>query len=144
MPKNIKLLQDTLAFIQANPDKHSQGDWVDPATEACETTMCFAGHAAILAGGTFDRDIFGELWEWNVDQETGQHVRAEDDWDDGLPDGVVHVADFAQRKLGLTRDERAYLFAGNRSRGEIEEAVEKFSEGKSIEWNDDLAEWVWV
>lgn len=153
--KNVKLLKDTLDWIKFNPKTHDQGNWGHYDEEACETTMCFAGHAAILAGGTFNKDIYREEDEWHVDKETGKHVETQyreydddnDTWDyddSDLVDGIVHVADFAARVLGLSDDERTYLFSGSRSLAEIEEAVEKFCDGYSYTWNRKTNEWGFV
>lgn len=141
--KNIQLLKDTMEWIKAHPEQHNQGVWGYTAKEACSTFMCFAGHAAVLAGGTFDRKIFLEEDEWHVDAETGKHVPTEyvdivdeygDPWDDELKEGIIHVAEFAAEKLGLDEDEKSYLFAGHRSRAELEEFVEKADQGYKLVW----------
>lgn len=75
--KNLKLLRETLEFIKKNPARHNQGAWVaatdddtgDVVNELCETSMCFAGHAALLAGGTFDIKVYAVDFEWNVDED---------------------------------------------------------------------------
>lgn len=134
MEKNIKLLNETLAFIKANPALHNQGDWVEVDEnniEACDTPMCFAGHAALLSGATFDKEIYTEDWEWTVHPETGEHISYDDDMYNG---GVgMHVSNYAARKLGLNSNEASYLFFASRSGEELEEAVHKFSEGYSVD-----------
>lgn len=146
MEKNVELLNATMDWIKANPKLHDQGDWVEPGNEACETTMCFAGHATILAGGTFDRKIYERDYDWTVDAETGQHQeRRVYSLGCGCCDETVenqtHVANFAAKKLGLNPDEQAYLFHGGRSLEELEEAVKKFSEGYTVDWDWDDGVW---
>lgn len=148
--KNVKLLQDTLSWIKAHPESHNQGDWGHYDSEACETSMCFAGHAAILSGATFDKDIYLEECDWTVNAETGKHVYTEyvegdDEWDDSdLKPGTEHVADFAAKKLGVSGDERSYLFGGMRSLQELEEAVDKFSTGHTYTFNGLTREWGFI
>lgn len=139
MEKNTKLLNDTLAFIKANPKLHNQGDWIDPGEyeadyQPCSTTMCFAGHAAMLAGATFDKDIWFDEYGWDVDAETGKHTPFCDS------ENLIHVSSFAGRKLGLDDSERQYLFSASRSIQEIEEAVDMFSRGYSVTWDGEFYE----
>lgn len=42
---NGKLLLETLAYIETHPEEWNQEQW------RCQTGMCFAGHAALTAGG---------------------------------------------------------------------------------------------
>lgn len=133
--KNVKLLKDTLEFIKANPKLHDQGDWVqvdEDNLEACDTPMCFAGHAALLAGGTFDKELFAYNWEWDVDPNTGEHVDAY------VAEDAIHVSTFAARKLGLSETESSYLFYGGRSGREIENAVNAFCNGYTVDFNENF------
>lgn len=132
--KNVQLLKDTLDWIKANPKLHDQGDWVqidEDSLEACETPMCFAGHAALLAGGQFDKDKFAYDWDWNLDLETGEHVYVDDD-----NENMVHVSTYASHKLGLNDTESSYLFYGGRSAQEIENAVNAFCDGYTVDFDD--------
>lgn len=133
MGKNVKLLNDTLDFIKSNPKLHHQGDWVEAGEneaeyQACDTTMCFAGHAALIAGGTFDKDIWFGEFEWEVNEETGKHTGYYED------DDLVHVSTFAASKLGLNDSERSYLFDSARTIQEIEEAVRLFGQGYTVDF----------
>jgi len=139
--KNIQLLKDTMDWIKAHPEQHQQSLWGNYSEEACSTTMCFAGHAAVLSGGTFDKKIFLREEEWNVDENTGRHVVSEyyedddeDHWDDELKPGIIHVAEFAAEKLGLNEEEKSYLFAGHRTLEQLEEFVEKADQGYTLVW----------
>lgn len=42
--KNVKLLNETMDRIKANPQTHDQGVWAHFEEETCETFMCSAGH----------------------------------------------------------------------------------------------------
>jgi hypothetical protein len=143
--KNIQLLRETLEWIKAHPEEHYQGDWArlyNAKGEPCGTSMCFAGHATVLAGGTFDTKIFAKNEEWNVNSETGAHIDTTEyyveEWDEyELPDNVVHVSVFARDALGLTQEEQSYLFAGHRTLEELEEFVNKSADGWSLVWARD-------
>lgn len=88
---NIYLLEKTLTYIQSHPEEHEQSDWgrVTP----CGTTMCFAGHAAELAGEEV-------AWEKNL-LGYGYTYRMKDGRD---------IQDRAAELLGLNKDEEYYLF----------------------------------
>lgn len=121
MEKNIPLLKETMEQILKSPEAHHQGSWVDP----CHSTMCFAGHAAMIAGATFDPKIYQEEDEWLVDSATGKHVR----WDEDAISYRQHISEFAQEKLGLSDMEHGYLFSPLRTKEELQEAVLRFQEG---------------
>lgn len=125
---NANLLKLTMLYINTFPEKHDQGDWVDP----CESTMCFAGHAAILAGATFKQKIFDYDNEWCVNPETGKHVK----WGSDKP--WVYIKEFATNKLDLTFVEAEYLFHHNRTRAELEKAVEMLSEGYTVNYDGEF------
>lgn len=77
---NVEAFVATLAYIEAHPEEHNQDSWV------CETTMCFAGHAAITVGGL---------------QQVGPST-----WVRGLNGRECHVADAACEVLGLSTGRR--------------------------------------
>ncbi len=81
---NVDLLKRTLDQIVKFPEKHSQDTW------HCETTMCIAGHAAVLAGAKL-KGSYGNTELWH----------------DGM---VVSASRFADEALGLTDFEYNYLF----------------------------------
>jgi len=130
--KNVPLLLATLALIKVFPEKHDQGSWVDP----CNTTMCFAGHAATIAGATFDREIHAAEDSWIVDPE-GNHVDEADAyegdyWNGDRKEGYKFIEVFAKDKLGLTQREADYMFHHSRTPEQLEEAVYKFATGFTI------------
>jgi hypothetical protein len=119
---NAELLKLTMDFINLFPEKHDQGEWVNP----CNTTMCFAGHAASLAGATFDQKIWDEDYEWCVDMETGKHIPYE--WSSENH----YVSEYATKVLDLTWGECEYMFHPARTREELRKAVEMLSSGYTI------------
>lgn len=121
---NAGLLKLTMDYINLFPEKHDQSDWVDP----CESTMCFADHAAILAGATFKSKIWDNEGEWMVDPATGKH-RSYDSAND-----KEYIQYFAQRKLDLTTPEADYLFHQSRTREELKKAVEMLSQGYTVDY----------
>lgn len=121
---NAGLLKLTMDYINLFPEKHDQTDWVDP----CNSTMCFAGHAAILAGATFKEKIWDDEEEWMVDLVTGDHKS----W--GYEGKRVYISEFARRKLDLSSDESAYLFHQTRTWEQLQKAVEMLSEGYTVDY----------
>jgi hypothetical protein len=113
---NVALLKQTLAHIEANPHEWNQGEY------RCETGMCFAGWAAILAGGQ---------WE-NADPETGDVEYLVIEPDDEIAyvfDGGIHVKWRAQRILGLTVDQRILLCAGSNTLDDLRSIVAEIIAG---------------
>lgn len=125
---NAKLLKLTMDFINLFPEKHDQGEWIDP----CNTTKCFAGHAASLAGATFDQKIWDEDYEWCVDPETGQHIPYK--WGEEN----TYISTYAAQVLELTHVEKEYLFHHSRTREELENAVEMLSNGYTVDYFGDF------
>lgn len=82
---NVDLLKRTLDQILRFPEQHSQDTW------HCETTMCIAGHASVLAGAQLKVGSHGETELWH----------------DGL---IVSASGFADAALDLTDFEYNYLF----------------------------------
>lgn len=102
MPEmNVKLLDDTLAYIEAHPEEHDQSTWV------CDTTMCFAGHALALSGV-------------KVEVDPDRHILL-----DGKRAGMESSA---REALGLTYGEAERLFFA-RDLWSVREAVELIKSG---------------
>lgn len=101
MSPNVALLRETLAHIEAHP-----GEW-DQSVYRCQTGLCFAGHAAVLAGGRW-ADPGGQTHPTSLVAEPA------DDADRTYAvtgfGPVTHVADRATRVLGLTTDQADDLF----------------------------------
>lgn len=122
---NVTLLRKTLEHIKAHPEAWDQADW----RTVCGTAMCFAGHAATIAGGT-----------WQSNQISYLDAVPEDDADKvgHLPSGrVIHVSARAQRDLGLTDDQAHRLFHGANTLPTLEYIVEDLC--ASAEWGGDAA-----
>lgn len=102
---NIELLRKTKEHMQSNPGLHNQGTWIrfpdsarPPYNNLCHTSMCTAGHAAVLAGAqvpTYDEYI--EMG-WILNEEGKLAYYGEG------------VAGWAGTKLGLNECEYDYLF----------------------------------
>lgn len=121
---NENLLKLTMLYIKTFPEKHDQATWVQP----CNSTMCFAGHAAMLSGATFKSKIYANEEEWLVDPVTGKHKS----WDSNSD--RIYISDFARQKLGLTQSEADYLFNQRRTPQELEKAVEMLSSGYTVDY----------
>jgi hypothetical protein len=123
MVRNKELLQRTIDYIEAHPEEWDQAEW------RCGTSMCFAGHAAILAG-----------CEWR--DETGPFVLLPDMEDKKYIYGdTARVDDAARFMLGLTSNEAMVLFAANNSLVALREMVQGLIDGGSIAeyigWNNE-------
>jgi len=102
--KNIPLLRKTMEFMKAHPGVHDQAGWIgfgDKHTStACHTTMCTAGHAAVLSGA--DIPTLGQFWRdnWRLTSE-GRLAKGE---------SGQHVSQWAKEQLGFNDDEEWYIF----------------------------------
>ena len=73
---NLAILDKALAYIEEHPEQHEQAVWAEKVSlpderieefeaRTCGSSMCLAGHIAVLAGGQID-------WpkaEWTVDSD---------------------------------------------------------------------------
>lgn len=100
MSVNIELLDRTLAQIEAHPEGWEQG------TYRCESGMCFAGWAAVLAGGRW-------VEPENMHSSVLVAEEADPDEDRLHTSGSVHAHDRARRVLGLDDDTADWLFDGH-------------------------------
>jgi hypothetical protein len=130
--KNLALANVTMMVIEANPDKHDQGSWASP----CGSTMCYAGHAGVIAGAKFDKNKAGH--DWYVEPGTLKHLGWDEAYSDPrYPSGEIkHISNFAAEKLGFTDAEKEYMFDPNRTVEEMEAALEAMNNGESFsdEW----------
>ena len=119
MSGNLALLNATMDFIKANPNKHDQNSWINTS---CGTTMCFAGHAAALSGAEVPKT--DEVrWALNddgkIDEFEGQ--------------GVEY---WAGDKLGMTADERNFIFLcmnNNNLEGRVKFVAEAWADGNTAD-----------
>lgn len=115
--KNPDLLRAGMVNILTNTSNHDQSAWIakkyDEAGGMCGTTMCLAGHVAVVAGAEFP-PVMSKDWdgEWHVNDEgkyRTQEEYAEYSWNGG-DERVRELYMWASEKLGLSYDEREYLF----------------------------------
>jgi len=109
----------------ANDDlPEDEGGWNQDEWR-CETGRCFAGWGATLAGAVFANDVYATEFV-GIDRATYMgYMRA--------PARVVvevngetwHVADYAQRALGLTDLERNKLFYPDNTLSDIDQVIAK-------------------
>ena len=101
MKKNVQLLKDTLGFIEQNTDAWDQTSF----------RQCFAAHAAQLAGAQFLVEYGRYLDEnyWQVTAPTFGHT--------------MPVWEYAEKALGLTRDEADDLFRGGNQLEDLQDIV---------------------
>jgi len=116
MTIDTALLEATMLLIEEHPEQHDQAHWVWNAQAAeCETTYCFAGHAALLAGA----EPPARSGSWFVDERTGRLAVF------GAPHAKP-VADFAQGKLGLTEGQADKLFHGANTIPQLRALVDQY------------------
>jgi len=119
---NVELLLQTLALIQAQPERWYQGSFYSVrkvpgggwrSTEAehendCGTACCFAG--------------------WAVAINDRREPRRYGDGSDAI--GANHISVRAMRLLGLTAYEAAHLFSASNTMGKIEQYVHRIVDGE--------------
>ena len=123
MKKNWDLLLDTFEKILDHPESWNQSTWAN----TCGTAYCFAGHAALLAGGKQLRvsdlsdylggDIGSRAWsdyvtlpeerQQELYLDSGYQVRT----DDGEP--AWSMSQVGRHALGLSTAESDALFRGS-------------------------------
>lgn len=130
---NIELLRKTKEHMQSNPGLHNQGTWISfsdsarpPYNNMCHTSMCTAGHAAVLAGAqvpTFDE--YNEMgWILNDEGKLAYYGEG--------------VASWAGAKLGLNDDEHNYLFFCMRKESlfeRIDQLIQLWEAGEQFEYH---------
>lgn len=128
--RNLELLKATREFILKNPAKHDQADWIEVREEQCNTTMCFAGHAAVLAGAEQPRDFFS----WRVDED-GKLTEVVN----GYRSGGMLIEDYAREKLGMTYAEAEWIFYcmdNSTVLNRIDQLVEAWESGEDVDTYD--------
>jgi hypothetical protein len=103
MSVNAELLRATLAHIEARPE-----DWRQRSYRSCGTAGCFAWHAAVLSGGEPRKGPVDNDDDW----ATVRRVPEDGDLYASIYGEWMHVADRAQRVLGLTGAQATRLFDG--------------------------------
>lgn len=109
--RNKKLLCETMKYIETHPEKWVQWSY------RCGTSMCFAGWAAVLAGGKWSNPV----------GECDTRMKRQGAWPE------EEVEERAMRVLGLTEEEAAILFDGSNSKTDLQGFVKNLCEGKEID-----------
>lgn len=132
---NFEALDAMLAFVEANPDLHRQGQWRDQHEPGAG---CAAHHLAMGAGAEYIMDTWDDPrvpQDWHVAAESligagliaalfGSTVRYQ--WDDVVtPDGrVMAVATYAIEVAGISVTQASVLFAGSQTVERMRRLVE--------------------
>lgn len=125
MAGNLELLKATWEFIKKNPSKHQQSDFIN--NTQCGTTMCFAGHAAVLSGAEFPTDPQDSSWFLTPEGK----LTEKNEW--GQRDGI-YIEQYAMDVLGMSYDEAQFIFYHTSNSGfaeKIEYLIELWEEGKT-------------
>lgn len=119
---NKELLKTTLDLIKVKPEEHNQNNWVNTSLYSpCGTTMCFAGHAAVLSGAEIPDPKKHHVDDWYVGPN-GEYIN----WSQKqylTPSEFTPIGNFAQQKLGLSTEQADYLFGPDIDVEDIEAAV---------------------
>lgn len=140
--RGVDLAKFTLTIIETMPEGWHQSSWrVSSDATRCGAKMCFAGHAADLAGG---------VWAFDANDDTrNNYMLAEPDddpvhvfsvRDHGEDLAVIEVHHRAARLLELDEDGSGIghnLFQGDNSLASLKGAVEEFERTGSI------TSWCW-
>lgn len=135
---NVVLARATLEVIKANPEGWAQQHW------RCKTGMCFAGHAAVLAGaefvvpasligshGTYFEIMPGDRTPVDYVVELVRHdsiAEPRRTWAESsaryveLPH-VTSIKNFARQALGLDDTQAEALFEGGNTLADLERMV---------------------
>lgn len=137
---NIALLDRALAEIDGRPGEWNQTIW------RCDTGMCLAGHGGAVAGARWLTDPEGrglhaqlspEAYEAFEDYLAGDDYMSSYIYDPDFHDreielgfgwsvgdlakvGIVHVADWFQHRLGVSREQAEELFAHYNTRTQLQ------------------------
>lgn len=118
MAINTELLNRTLRYIARHPAQWDQENW----------RSCFAGHAAVLAGGIWllETDTDADMAELALLPTSDEIERGVDRIFNPAP-GVyvsgVHVGDRAQELLGLNQAQRLRLFYTRNNLNDLRDVV---------------------
>lgn len=135
MSLNVELLQRTMAYIDAHPEQHDQGEWVERKPE-CGTAACFAGWAAILE--------FGEGVIFDDGEMLGFRLPAP--YSNRRHDGLFPLmSQQAAHLLGLTSVQAYTLFNACNTRGMLRAMVNDLvATGElagDVDWYDAEVDW---
>lgn len=118
MTKNYELLDETLAYIEDNPEDWDQNHWVAP----CGTALCFAGNAALIA----HPDYMLEVDANDRRLLTQCLLDANRRW-------VGPIRFVAEQDLGLTLQESSQLFSGGNSLTRIRNLIARWKRRDGVD-----------
>lgn len=134
---NKELLKATIDVINAKPELHDQANWVRIEEEnVCGTAMCFAGHAAILAGAEAPDPKKHYVADWFI-AKGGKYLNWKEADAADADEQIVSVASYARNALGLDFETSDYMFDGDRTREELTEAVDDLLNDRPVVVYDD-------
>lgn len=133
-----ELAVEVVALIDDNLDRWYQDSWrhngmpeeryeafrEDPLNPKCKTAFCHAGWVAALDGVRWfegSLDLIGHPARCTC---TGKYCTVERH--------VIHVSDYAARRLGLNSDEASRLFNGDNTFSDLEAMTAAMARGGSI------------
>jgi hypothetical protein len=135
---NVPLLKATMAIIDMKPEEHDQSNWVEVTEESpCGTTMCFAGHAAVLAGAEIPNPKKHDIRGWYLDKQLN-YLNSETGY---YNDEARTVGSFSMEQLGIDERTANYLFDATLSTAGLRHAVDELIEfGEIRTWEDPFRE----
>ena len=118
MAKNIALMRQTLAAVEAHPEEWKQEHW------RCKTGMCFAGWAAHLAGA-----------QWETDEQPAYYANSLSPYRRKLmPAQVItpagrraFVGEYAAEVLGLDDDDDELLFNADNTLDDLRRLIDRYA-----------------
>jgi hypothetical protein len=119
---NIDLLKKTRDHILKFPDTHDQGLW------HCDTAMCIAGHAAVLAGAELKQNP--EFMN-SVSMYVG--------------DRMVAAEEYAKEQLDMGWQDATYLFYcmdNEKALERLNQVIQLWEEGKNSD-DLDVNDWIY-
>lgn len=136
MAVNRELIKNTMELIKATPEVHHQANWVNTsAASPCGTVMCFAGHAAVLAGAEIPDPKKHQISDWYVGTN-GEYRNWTQAYEMKASENTP-VATFAKDAMGVSHREADYMFEPERQVSELELAVAELVEhGQILTFNE--------
>lgn len=138
---NIELLKGAMNRILEDPSKHDQTSWItkkyDEEGGVCGTTMCLAGYVAVEAKAELP-NVLDPEWDgqWLLDAEGKLRDYYEENWGADGPE-ICEVAEWSEQKLGLTYEEKEYLFFGfvdaEQLKSRVDRVVQAWENGESYD-----------
>jgi len=134
---NIVKLEDTMAFIEANPEKHNQKYWAQQTP--CSTSYCYAG-LAIAQEYPKAKFLFYDNWDTSDPELLASTVEINGE--------MYDVETLASKILELDKKDSDILFDSDNSVSLLREMVDALKNGESLEVHGPTYEqdedWYWT